>query len=68
MQSANFPTYGFSDGDRASLKIERAADGALRVVMRGEVYDGRGFVKSSGRRRVVATRATKRRASTSTSI
>ena len=47
VQSANFPAYGFSDGDRASLKIDRAADGALRVVMRGEVYDGRGFVKSA---------------------
>ncbi len=47
VQSANFPSYGFSDGDRASLKIERGAEGALRVIMRGEVYDGRGFVKSA---------------------
>ena len=47
VQSANFPAYGFADGDRASLKAERAADGALRVVMRGDVYDGRGFVKSA---------------------
>jgi hypothetical protein len=47
VQSANFPAYGFSDGDRTSLKIERAADGALRVIMRGEVYDGRGFVKTA---------------------
>ena len=47
VQSANFPSYGFSDGDRASLKIERGAEGALRAVMRGEVYDGRGFVKSA---------------------
>jgi hypothetical protein len=47
VQSAHFPTYGFSDGDRASLKIDRVADGALRVVIRGEVYDGRGFVKTA---------------------
>ncbi len=47
VQSANFPAYGFSDGDRASLKAERTPDGALRVVMRGDVYDGRGFVKSA---------------------
>jgi hypothetical protein len=47
VQSANFPSYGFSDGDRASLKIERGPEGALRAVMRGEVYDGRGFVKSA---------------------
>ncbi len=44
--SANFPTYGFSDGDRASLKVDRTGDGALRVVMRGDAYDGRGLVKS----------------------
>ena len=47
VQSANFPAYGFADGDRVSLKIDRATDGALRVIMRGEVYDGRGFVKSA---------------------
>jgi len=45
--SANFPAYGFSDGDRTSLKVERAPDGALRVTMRGDVYDGRGFVKAA---------------------
>jgi hypothetical protein len=47
LQSANFPTYGFSDGDRSSLRVERASDGALRVTMRGDVYDGRGFVKAA---------------------
>jgi hypothetical protein len=47
LQSASFPSYGFSDGDKASLKAERGQDGTLRVTMRGEVYDGRGFVKSS---------------------
>jgi Protein of unknown function len=44
--TANFPSFGFSDGDKASLKVERAPDGALRVVMRGDVYDGRGFIKT----------------------
>ena len=47
VQSAYFPSYGFSDGDRANLRIEHAPDGALRVTMRGEVYDGRGFIKTS---------------------
>jgi hypothetical protein len=47
VQSANFPAYGFSDGDRSTLKIERAGDGALRVIMRGDVYDGRSFVKTT---------------------
>jgi Protein of unknown function len=46
LQSANFPSYGFADGDKASLKVDRGPDGTLRVVMRGEVYDGRGFVKA----------------------
>ncbi len=44
---ANFPTFGLSDGDKASLKVERGADGMLKVTMRGDVYDGRGFVKGS---------------------
>jgi hypothetical protein len=30
-----------------TLKADRTSDGALRVVMRGDVYDGRNFVKSS---------------------
>ena len=62
VQSANFPAYGFSDGDRASLRIERAPDGALRVIMRGEVYDGRGFVKTAAGARVVERRMRKRQA------
>ena len=45
--SANFPLFSSSEGDKASLKADRAADGALRVVMRGEIYDGRGFVKTA---------------------
>ena len=28
------------------MKVDRASDGALRVAMRGDVYDGRGFVKA----------------------
>src|SRR6202167_5532264 len=47
VQSAYFPSYGFADGDHANLRIERATDGALRVTMRGEVYDGRGFIKTT---------------------
>jgi Protein of unknown function len=47
VQSANFPSYGFSDGDRANMRIERGSEGALRVIMRGEVYDGRGFLKTT---------------------
>ena len=45
--SADFPVFSLSEGDKASVKADRAADGALRVVMRGDVYDGRNFVKSA---------------------
>lgn len=44
---ANFPTFNLADGDKASLRSERAPDGVLKVTMRGEVYDGRGLVKAS---------------------
>ena len=45
--SANFPVFALSDGDKLALKAERGSDGALRVSMRGDIYDGRNFVKSS---------------------
>ncbi|QWG20608.1 AsmA-like C-terminal region-containing protein [Bradyrhizobium sediminis] len=45
--SANFPTYSPSEGDKSSLKAERAPDGTLKVMMRGDVFDGRGFLKSA---------------------
>jgi hypothetical protein len=45
--SANFPTYSPSEGDKTSLKAERASDGTLKVTMRGDVFDGRGFIKSA---------------------
>jgi hypothetical protein len=44
--SASFPVFALSDGDKTSLKADRASDGTLRLAMRGEVYDGRNFVKS----------------------
>lgn len=44
--AANFPIFALSDGDKTSLRADRGPDGALRVVMRGEVYDGRAFIKS----------------------
>jgi hypothetical protein len=45
--NANFPVYAPSEGDKASLKADRNADGVLKVVMRGDVFDGRGFIKSA---------------------
>ena len=44
---ANFPSFALSDGDKASMKAERAPDGTMKVTMRSEVYDGRGFVKTA---------------------
>jgi hypothetical protein len=45
--SANFPVFALADGDRVALKADRASDGVLHVSMRGDIYDGRHFVKSS---------------------
>jgi len=45
--NANFPVYAPSDGDKASLKVERSQDGVVRGTMRGDVFDGRGFLKSA---------------------
>lgn len=47
LMNANFPTYAPSEGDKSSLKAERGADGVVRVVMRGDVFDGRGFLRSA---------------------
>jgi hypothetical protein len=44
---ANLPVFGLSEGDKASLKAERAPEGPLKVTMRGDVYDGRSFVKNT---------------------
>src|SRR5262249_389163 len=43
--SAQLPVFQISDGDKAMLRADRGPHGALPVMMRGEVYDGRGFVK-----------------------
>src|SRR5712671_566632 len=47
LMNANFPTYSPSEGDRTSLKAERGPDGVVKVTMRGDVFDGRGFLKSA---------------------
>jgi hypothetical protein len=44
---ASFPTFQLSDGDKATLRADRGPDGALKVTMRGELFDGRGFLKSA---------------------
>src|SRR5204863_5546735 len=45
--NASFPVYSPSDGDKTTLRAERAADGVVKVTMRGDVFDGRGFLKSA---------------------
>jgi hypothetical protein len=45
--NANFPTYSPSEGDKASLKAERDQNGVVKVTMRGDVFDGRAFLKSA---------------------
>ncbi len=44
--SAHFPVFALSDGDKTALRAERGNEGVLRLSMRGDVYDGRNFVKS----------------------
>ncbi|WP_111417086.1 DUF3971 domain-containing protein [Rhodoplanes roseus] len=44
--AASFPVFGLSDGDKANLKAERGQDGMVKVIIRGDVYDGRALVKS----------------------
>ncbi len=45
--AANFPVFSLSDGDRLTLKADRSPENALRVVMRGDIFDGRQFVKGA---------------------
>lgn len=45
--NANFPTYSPSDGDKTSLRADRGPDGVIKVTMRGDVFDGRGFLKTA---------------------
>jgi hypothetical protein len=47
LMNANFPTYAPSEGDKTTLKAERGPDGVVKVTMRGDVFDGRGFLKSA---------------------
>jgi hypothetical protein len=47
LESANFPIFAPADGDKASMKVDRGADGALRVVVRGDIFDGRNFLKTA---------------------
>jgi hypothetical protein len=44
--SANFPVFHLSDGDKATLRAERAADGTLKVTVRGDVLDARAAMRS----------------------
>ncbi|CAL77310.1 conserved hypothetical protein [Bradyrhizobium sp. ORS 278] len=47
LMNANFPTYSPSEGDKTQIKAERGQDGVLKLTMRGDVFDGRGFLKSA---------------------
>ena len=47
LMNVNFPIYSPSEGDKASLRVDRGADGVYKVTMRGDVFDGRGFLKST---------------------
>jgi Protein of unknown function len=57
--NANFPVYSPTEGDRTTLRAERGSDGVVKVTMRGDVFDGRGFLKSavSGREPDIKSKA-----------
>jgi len=44
--SANFPVFSLSSGDKMSLKAERANGRGMQATLRGDVLDGRPFMKS----------------------
>ena len=44
--SANFPVYSLSGGDKVSLKVDRGSDRSLHATLRGDVLDGRPFIKA----------------------
>ena len=45
--NASFPTFALSRGDKTSLQAERGPDGVVKITMRGDVLDGRGFLQSA---------------------
>jgi hypothetical protein len=45
--SGTFPVFGLSDGDKTTLQLERAPDNLYKVVLRGDTFDGRNFVKAA---------------------
>ncbi len=47
LMNASFPTYAPSEGDKTSLRADRGPDGVIKVTMRGDVFDGRGFLKTA---------------------
>jgi hypothetical protein len=47
LTAVSFPVFALSSGDQASLKAERSSDGTMHVQMRGDVYDGRQFIKAA---------------------
>ena len=67
LMNANFPVYSPSEGDKASLKADRNADGVLKVVMRGDVFEAAVLSSRQSRVRKPMPKA-RPRASISTSI
>lgn len=45
--NVNFPVFSPSEGDKAVLRAERGDNGVMKVTMRGDVFDGRNFIKSA---------------------
>ncbi|RIK96950.1 MAG: hypothetical protein DCC74_08830 [Proteobacteria bacterium] len=55
--AANFPVYAPSEGDKATLRAEGSGEGPVKVTLRGEVFDGRNFLRSAVSGRDASTKA-----------
>jgi len=45
--TGTFPVFGFADGDKASLQLERTSDNLYKMTVRGDTFDGRNFIKTT---------------------
>src|SRR5262249_16736101 len=43
--TGTFSGFGFADGDKASLQLERTSHNLYKVTGRGDTFDGRNFIK-----------------------
>ncbi|MBO0751020.1 MAG: hypothetical protein J2P53_02850 [Bradyrhizobiaceae bacterium] len=45
--TGTFPTFGLSEGDKTTVQVERTPDNAYKVIVRGDTFDARNFIRAS---------------------